>query len=42
MRIFDKEIKTYPKYNIKMQYRIEKDTMGEVQVPSEKYWGAQT
>jgi fumarate hydratase class II len=25
-----------------MSYRIEKDTMGEVQVPSEKYWGAQT
>jgi fumarate hydratase class II len=25
-----------------MQFRIEKDTMGEVQVPSEKYWGAQT
>ncbi len=25
-----------------MQYRIEKDTMGEVQVPSDKYWGAQT
>ncbi|SFC55324.1 fumarate hydratase, class II [Flexibacter flexilis DSM 6793] len=25
-----------------MQYRIEKDTMGEVQVPAEKYWGAQT
>ncbi|MCB0034546.1 MAG: class II fumarate hydratase, partial [Anaerolineales bacterium] len=23
-------------------YRIEKDTMGEVQVPDEKYWGAQT
>lgn len=23
-------------------YRIEHDTMGEVQVPSEKYWGAQT
>lgn len=23
-------------------YRIEKDTMGEVQVPAEKYWGAQT
>ena len=22
--------------------RIEKDTMGDVQVPSEKYWGAQT
>lgn len=25
-----------------MEYRIEKDTMGEVQVPAEKYWGAQT
>ena len=25
-----------------MDYRIEKDTMGEVRVPSEKYWGAQT
>lgn len=25
-----------------MQYRIEKDTMGEIQVPSDKYWGAQT
>jgi fumarate hydratase, class II len=25
-----------------MTYRIEHDTMGEVQVPSEKYWGAQT
>ncbi|MEL6192490.1 MAG: class II fumarate hydratase [Bacteroidota bacterium] len=25
-----------------MSYRIEKDTMGEIQVPSEKYWGAQT
>ena len=25
-----------------MSYRIEKDTMGEVQVPDEKYWGAQT
>jgi len=24
------------------QFRIEKDTMGEVQVPSDKYWGAQT
>jgi len=23
-------------------YRIEKDTMGEVKVPSDKYWGAQT
>lgn len=25
-----------------MQYRIEKDTMGEMQVPADKYWGAQT
>ena len=25
-----------------MQYRIEKDTMGEVKVPYDKYWGAQT
>ena len=25
-----------------MNYRIEKDTMGNVQVPSDKYWGAQT
>jgi fumarate hydratase class II len=25
-----------------MQYRIERDTMGEVKVPAEKYWGAQT
>lgn len=25
-----------------MNYRVEKDTMGEVKVPDEKYWGAQT
>lgn len=25
-----------------MQYRIEKDTMGEMQVPADKYWAAQT
>ncbi len=25
-----------------MQYRIEHDTMGEVKVPADKYWGAQT
>ena len=25
-----------------MAYRIEHDTMGEVQVPADKYWGAQT
>lgn len=25
-----------------MKYRIEKDTIGEVEVPSNVYWGAQT
>jgi fumarate hydratase class II len=25
-----------------MDYRIEKDTMGDVKVPADKYWGAQT
>lgn len=25
-----------------MNYRVEKDTMGEVKVPADKYWGAQT
>ena len=25
-----------------MDYRIEKDSMGEMQVPADKYWGAQT
>lgn len=25
-----------------MEYRIEKDTMGNVEVPADKYWGAQT
>jgi fumarate hydratase class II len=25
-----------------MNYRIEKDTMGEIKVPKDKYWGAQT
>ena len=25
-----------------MEYRIEHDTMGEVRVPADKYWGAQT
>ena len=27
---------------MKMTYRTEHDTMGEVKVPSDKYWGAQT
>lgn len=25
-----------------MEYRVEKDTMGEIKVPADKYWGAQT
>ena len=25
-----------------MEYRIEKDTMGDVKVPADKLWGAQT
>ena len=25
-----------------MEYRIERDTLGEVKVPMDKYWGAQT
>lgn len=25
-----------------MEYRTERDTMGEIQVPADKYWGAQT
>ncbi len=25
-----------------MEYRIEKDTMGEIKVPADRYWGAQT
>ncbi|KGP72239.1 class II fumarate hydratase [Pontibacillus yanchengensis] len=25
-----------------MEYRIEKDTLGEIKVPADKYWGAQT
>ncbi|WP_050182572.1 class II fumarate hydratase [Domibacillus robiginosus] len=25
-----------------MEFRIERDTIGEIQVPSDKYWGAQT
>ncbi len=29
------------KYNL-MKYRIEKDTMGKVEVPAANYWGAQT
>ncbi len=25
-----------------MAYRIERDSMGEVEVPHDRYWGAQT
>src|SRR5699024_11681771 len=30
------------KEEIRMDYRIEKDTLGEIKVPADKYWGAQT
>jgi len=30
------------KLHCSMSFRIEKDSMGEVRVPSDKYWGAQT
>ena len=33
---------TESKTPITMDFRIEKDTMGEVKVPASKYWGAQT
>jgi len=33
---------TYQSIDSIMEYRIEKDTMGEVQVPAHVYWGAQT
>jgi len=33
----------FKKINLKvMNYRVEKDTMGDVQVPADKFWGAQT
>src|SRR5688572_13946195 len=32
----------HPKNNGSMKYRIEKDTMGEVNVPADAYYGAQT
>ena len=31
-----------PNFATRMEFRIEHDTMGEVQVPADKYWGAQT
>ena len=30
------------KKSLVMNYRIEKDTLGEVKVPLDAYWGAQT
>jgi hypothetical protein len=41
----NKNIKTRSreKHNLlTMSFRVEKDTMGEVQVPIDAYWGAQT
>ena len=36
------EFEAPPRSTTTMNYRIEKDTMGEVKVPADKYWGAQT
>ena len=30
------------KGEVKMEYRLEKDTLGEIKVPADKFWGAQT
>jgi hypothetical protein len=32
----------FPTFAPSMEFRIEHDTMGEVKVPADKYWGAQT
>ncbi len=40
--IQDLLINTITKNLFKMKIRIEKDTMGNVEVPADKYWGAQT
>ncbi len=43
--IFEERCVTRQKSRINlkhMEYRIEKDTMGKVEVPKDKYWGAQT
>src|SRR5699024_254342 len=43
-----KKTRVYRRYfnyiegGIELSYRIEKDTLGEVKVPSDKFWGAQT
>ena len=35
-------IETHFEWQETMEYRIEHDTMGEVRVPADRYWGAQT
>ena len=32
----------FAKRGYRMEYRLEHDTMGEVRVPADHYWGAQT
>ena len=39
---FPFDLSSHIKTPVTMQYRIEKDTMGEVQVPADAYYGAQT
>ena len=37
-----REIYTTSKMEVVMEYRIEHDSMGEVKVPADRLWGAQT
>lgn len=42
MYIFEENFKLQKQKLNYMNFRVEHDTMGEVQVPADKYWGAQT
>ena len=42
MSVFRHRRFLYQKTEIFMKYRIERDSMGEIKVPSDKYWGAVT
>ena len=40
--MFNAEKETITERKSNMEYRIEHDSMGEMQVPADRYWGAQT
>ena len=40
--VFNAEKETITERKSNMEYRIEHDSMGEMQVPADRYWGAQT